>query len=509
MPAVVIDGEKLTLEEVERVVIHGSRVRLSAQAREKMHRSRQLVEEILSSKEVVYGINTGFGKLCQVVIPKNQIERLQRNLVVSHAAGVGSPLPDEVVRAMMLLRANVLAKGYSGVRPELSQALVSMLNGKVHPVVPEQGSVGASGDLAPLSHMALAIMGQGQVRHQGKLLSAAGALKKLGMSPLRLQAKEGLALTNGTQAMTALGCLTLLRGERLAKTADISGALSLEVLLGTPVAFHRNLQRARPHKGQGISARNLRVLVRDSQIVALHQDCSKIQDAYSLRCMPQVHGAARDALSYVRGVLQVEINSATDNPLVFAEENQVLSGGNFHGQPVALALDFLGLALCQLANIAERRVASLLDPNISQLPAFLAPKGGINSGFMMAQTTAAALVSENKILAHPASVDSIPTSANQEDHVSMGMTAGRKAMRILKNAEMIMGIELICAAQGVDLRSPLKPGHGTMAAYQAVRKRIPRMDDDRILAPDLERAASLVREGEVLRAVERVVGRLL
>jgi histidine ammonia-lyase len=509
MPAVVIDGERLTLQEVERVAVHGVSVRLSTEALQKIKSSRRLVEEILSSKQVVYGINTGFGKLCQVLIPKDQIQRLQRNLIVSHAAGVGRPLPVEVVRAMMLLRANVLAKGYSGVRPEVIQNLVVMLNGKVHPVVPEQGSVGASGDLAPLAHMALALIGQGRVVYGGREMSAARALREVGLSPLKLQAKEGLALTNGTQAMTAVGCLALLRAQRLAKTADISGALSLEALLGTPVSFHQQLQRARPHRGQRASARNLRTLVRRSQIVASHRDCSKVQDAYSLRCMPQVHGAIRDALDYIQQVLAVEINSATDNPLVFPRLKLILSGGNFHGQPVALALDFLGIALCQLANIAERRIASLIDPNISQLPAFLIQDPGRNSGFMMAQVTAASLVSENKVLAHPASVDSIPTSANQEDHVSMGMTAGRKAQKILENTEMVIGIELLCGAQGVDLRAPLKPGTGTMAAYKTIRKYIPQLDKDRVLASDVERGAGLVQKGEVLRAVERAVGRLL
>lgn len=509
MPAVVIDGEKLTIEQVEQVALGGALVHLSAKAAEKTQSSRRLVEEILGSKEVVYGINTGLGKLCQVVIPKGQIRRLQKNLVISHASGVGRPLPAQVVRAMMLLRANVLAKGYSGVRLQVIQHLVAMLNERLHPVVPEQGSVGASGDLAPLAHVALALIGRGQATYREKLMSAAGALKKIGLSPLKLQAKEGLALINGTQAMTALGCMALLRAERLAKTADISGGLTLEALLGTPAAFHPRLHRARPHRGQRISARNLRTLVRGSQIVASHRDCPVVQDAYSLRCMPQVHGAARDLFGHVRSILAVEINSATDNPLIFPQENLVLSGGNFHGQPVALAMDALGMGLCALANIAERRVASLMDPNVSKLPPFLAPDPGCNSGYMMAQVTAASLVSENKVLAHPASVDSVPTSANQEDHVSMGMIAGRKATQILENAETVMGIELLCAVQGIDLRASLRPGLGTMAAYRAIRRRIPRLDEDRVLAPDLKRAASLVRGGEVLRAVERVVGKLL
>jgi histidine ammonia-lyase len=508
MPAVLIDGEHLRLEDVERVALGGARVRLKASAGEKMAASRRQVERILDSRDVVYGINTGFGKLCQVVIPKGQIHRLQRNLVASHAVGVGRPLPVEVVRAMMLLRANVLSKGYSGVRPQVVRHLVTMINENIHPVVPEQGSVGASGDLAPLAHMALALLGLGRVTRGGQEMSAGRALRQTGLAPLQLQAKEGLALTNGTQAMTALGTLTLLRAERLSRTADISGALSLEALLGTPAAFHRRLQQARPHRGQKASARNLRALLRGSGMVASHRGCTKVQDMYSLRCMPQVHGAARDAFAHTRRALEVEINSATDNPLVFPRENLVLSGGNFHGQPVAMALDYLGMGLCSLAGISERRVASLMDSGISQLPAFLTSHGGMNSGFMMAQVTAAALVSESKGLAHPASVDSIPTSANQEDHVSMGMTAARQAGRILTNAEQVIAIELLCAAQGIDLRAPLKPGRGTQAAYRSVRKRISRLRRDRILAPDLEKAAVLVREGEVLRAVEKAVGSL-
>jgi histidine ammonia-lyase len=509
MSTVMLDGEHLALADVERVATQGARVRLSAAARAKMSRSRDLVQKVLNSQEVVYGINTGFGALCQVVIAPDQIARLQRNLVVSHAAGVGELLPSEVVRAMMLLRANVLAKGRSGVRPGVAEHLVAMLNEGVHPLVPEQGSVGASGDLAPLAHMALAMLGLGQVEWRGRQMSAAQALRRIGRSPLKLEAKEGLALTNGTQAMTALGSLTLVRAERLTRTADICGALSLEALLGTPAAFHRRLQQARPHRGQQVSARNLRRLVRGSQIVKSHQDCSKIQDMYSLRCMPQVHGAVRDALGHVRRILQVEINSATDNPLVFAEAELIVSGGNFHGQPVSMALDYAATALCTLAGISERRIASLMDSSISQLPSFLTARGGLNSGFMMAQVTAASLVSENKGLAYPASIDSIPTSANQEDHVSMGMTAARKVAQILENAEQVLAIELLCAAQGVDLRAPLRPGRGTVAAYRAVRRQIKPLDRDRFMAPDLKRAAALVREGDVLRAVERTVGKLL
>jgi histidine ammonia-lyase len=497
MTTIRIDGRHLSLEDIERVAMGRARVRLGRGVRQTMDRSRRLVEEVLASGKVVYGINTGFGRLCQVVIPPNRIARLQRNLVASHAAGVGSPLPEEVVRAMMLLRANVLAKGCSGVRPLVVGHLMAMLNEGIHPLVPEQGSVGASGDLAPLAHMALALLGLGRVSFRGKEMAAARAMQRIGLSPLVLQAKEGLALTNGTQAMTALGALTLLRAERLAKVADVAGALSLEVLLGTPKAFHQRLQQARPHRGQRVSARNLRRLLRGSQIVSSHEGCSKVQDMYSLRCMPQVHGAARDALDYGRQILKVEINSATDNPLVFPREKLVLSGGNFHGQPVAMAMDFAGTALCSLAAISERRIASLMDPGISQLPAFLTPREGLNSGFMMAQVTAASLVSESKTLAHPASVDSIPTSANQEDHVSMGMTAARQAASILRNAEQV-----------IDFRAPLQPGQGTLAAYRLIRRHIPRLERDRILAPDLQRAAVLVRGAKVLGAVERAIGHL-
>jgi histidine ammonia-lyase len=508
MTTIHIDGRNLTLEEIERVALDRAKVRLSAGVRERMDRSRRLVEEILTSRKVVYGINTGFGRLCQVIIPPDRITRLQRNLVASHAAGVGPMLPEEVVRAMMLLRANVLAKGCSGVRPLVVGHLMTLLNEGVHPLVPEQGSVGASGDLAPLAHVALTLLGLGRVSFLGQEMSAARALRRIGLSPLVLQAKEGLALTNGTQAMTALGGLTLLRAERLVKVADIAGALSLEALLGTPRAFHQRLQQVRPHRGQRASAGNLRKLVRGSRIVSSHEECSKVQDMYSLRCMPQVHGAVRDALNHVRQILEVEINSATDNPLVFPREKLVLSGGNFHGQPVAMAMDYTGMALCSLASICERRIASLMDTSISQLPAFLTSRGGLNSGFMMAQVTAASLVSESKTLAHPASVDSIPTSANQEDHVSMGLPAARQAASILKNAEQVIAIELLCAAQGIDFRAPLKPGRGTSAAYKTLRKHIRRLDRDRILSPDLERAAALVREGDVLGAVEKTVGKL-
>jgi histidine ammonia-lyase len=509
MASVIIDGECLSLTDVEQVATTNFPVRLSAEARRRMKRSRRVVEKVLLSKKVVYGINTGFGALCQVVIAPNQISRLQRNLVVSHAAGVGKALPEEVVRAMMLLRANVLAKGCSGVRPEVAEHLVTMLNEKLHPLIPEKGSVGASGDLAPLAHMALALIGLGRVELRGREMSAARALKRIGLSPLKLEAKEGLALTNGTQAMTALGCLTLMRAERLTQTADICGALSLEALLGTPAAFHHRLQQARPHRGQQVSARNLRRLVSGSRIVASHKGCAKVQDMYSLRCMPQVHGAVRDTLGHVRRTLEVEINSATDNPLVFGEGELIISGGNFHGQPVAMALDHAGMALCTLASISERRIASLMDPTISQLPAFLTKRGGLNSGFMMAQVTAASLVSENKGLAIPASIDSIPTSANQEDHVSMGMTAARQAAQILENTEQVLAIELLCATQGIDFRAPLQPGRGTVAAQHLIRKHVPRLDRDRILAPDLQRAMELVRGGEMLGVVGKAVGRLL
>jgi histidine ammonia-lyase len=493
MKYVQIDGENLKLEQIEETAFGKAKVRLSRKAVPKISRCRKYVEEIIRTGQTVYGINTGFGKLCRVKISPSEIERLQKNLVLSHAVGVGPVFCEEEVRAAMLLQANVLAKGHSGVRPVVIQSLINLLNSGVTPMVPEKGSVGASGDLAPLAFIALVLMGEGWAFYKKRLLSGRDALKKAGLKPLKLSAKEGIALINGTQMMTGLGALTLLRAEKLAELADMAGALSCEAALATPVAFDEDLQRARAHKGQGIVARNLIQLMKNSQIREFHKACPKVQDPYSFRCMPQVHGAVRDALRYVRSVLEVEINSATDNPLIFPDKKKVISGGNFHGEPVALALDFLGIAVSELGSISERRIAVMMDPNITDLPAFLVREPGINSGLMMAQTTAAALVSENKILAHPASVDSIPTSLNQEDHVSMGTIASRKAREIANNAEEVLAIEFLCAYQGICFRAPLKPGIGTNKIFTRIKQRVKEIKEDRILVGDLVKIKELMR----------------
>ena len=496
-----IDGETLSLEDVERVATDpGVHVVVAEVAMERIRRSRAVVERALEKGAVVYGVTTGFGRLAETPIPADRIEELQINLIRSHACGFGAPLPREEVRAITLLRANVLARGFSGVRPAVVERLLDLLNHGIHPVIPEQGSVGASGDLAPLSHLALVLVGEGEAEVGGQVMPGAEALRRAGLEPLRLQAKEGLALNNGTQVMTGIGALLLRGAERVVDAADVAGAMSLEGLRGTPDAFHPAIMRARPHPGQAASAERLRALLADSEIRESHRhDDPRVQDAYALRCMPQVHGAARNALTYVRQVLETEANSATDNPLVFPDEGAeglVLSGGNFHGQPVAQVLDLLAIALADVASISERRVERLVNPDLSgDLPPFLTRDPGVCSGFMIAQITAAALVSENKVLAHPASVDSVPTGANKEDHVSMGTHAAVKARRVLRNTEAVLGIELLCAAQALEFRRPLRPGRGVERAYQAVRGRIGELAADRALAPDIEQAAALVREG--------------
>lgn len=456
----------------------------------------------------MYGINTGFGHLAQVRIPDDRLDALQTNLVRSHAAGVGDPLPERVVRAILALRANCLCRGHSGLRVETLERIVDFLERGIHPVVPRQGSVGASGDLAPLAHVALALIGEGEVVHRGRRMPAAEALRRAKLEPVRLAAKEGLALINGTQVMLAVGLLALLEAERLARAADLIGAMSLEALMGSHKAFDAAIHAARPQRGQSVSAANLRRVLRKSAIVKAHAHCGKVQDCYSLRCMPQVHGAVRDTLVHVRRVLEIEINSSTDNPMVLVERGALLSGGNFHGQPVSLALDHLGTAVCSLATISERRIERLLNPDLSDLPPFLAHDPGLDSGFMIAHVTAAALVSENKILAHPASVDSIPTSAAKEDHVSMGVHAATKAQRIVANVGRVLAIELLCATQALDLLHPLKAGQGVEAARARVRRYIPRMRGDRVLHVDLDRARALLRGGSVLEAAESAVGRL-
>jgi histidine ammonia-lyase len=499
MERIEIDGEGLTLEQIERVAIgDGVEVALAPAARERIERSRAVVERAVEEGRVVYGVTTGFGRLADVAIPRDRLEELQVNLLRSHACGVGEPMPRQEVRAITLLRANVLARGFSGVRPEVVERLLDLLNHGVHPVIPEQGSVGASGDLAPLSHLALVLIGEGEAEIGGVVVPGDEALRRAGLRPLQLKAKEGLALNNGTQVMTGIGALLLLRAERALDAAEAAGAMSLEALRGTPDAFHPAIQRARPHRGQRESAARLRGLLAGSEIRESHRhDDPRVQDAYALRCMPQVHGAARNALRYVREVLEVEANSATDNPLIFPDEEGglVLSGGNFHGQPIAQVLDLLAIALADLASISERRVERLVNPDLSDLPAFLTPDPGLHSGLMIAQIAAAALASECKTLSHPASVDSIPTGASKEDHVSMGVTAALKARRVVGAVESVVGIEILCAAQGLEFLKPLRPGSGVEALHREVRRRVQPLKRDRVLSGDIAAVTALVREG--------------
>jgi histidine ammonia-lyase len=509
MQTIKLDGNSLTLEQIEDVARRGAPVALTAKSIEKMRASRKLIDDIVETGQVVYGVNTGFGILSDVTINRKQIEKLQENLIRSHSIGVGNPLPTDAVRAIMLLRANVLAKGFSGIRIETVQTLLDMLNAGVHPQIPEKGSVGASGDLAPLAHLALVLLGRGHAEYKGRVMSGKAALKAAGIAPIVLQAKEGLALINGTQVMTGIGALALLDGERAARVADIVGAMTVEALLASTKPFDPRIQDVRPHPGQKASAANLRKLLRGSPIVKSHKGCGKVQDAYSLRCIPQVHGATRDALTYIRGVLSIEANSATDNPLVFADDNLVVSGGNFHGQPVAIALDLGAIALAELANISERRVEQLVNPVLSSgLPAFLVSQKGLNSGYMIAQVTSASLVSENKILAHPASVDSIPSSAGREDHVSMGTISSRKMAEVLRNVEEALAVELLCAAQAIDFRAPLKPAKATAAVHDLIRKEVPFLDHDRTLYLDQKKVLALLRSGDIVRAASDAIGDL-
>lgn len=518
---VTIDGNSLSLEGLQRLARKEASAELSEEAVDQIVRSRKVVDAALSSQKAVYGISTGFGKFKDVFIKPEDRKRLQTNLVLSHAAGVGPIFETEISRSLLALRANALAKGFSGVRKELVDLLLNCLNKGIHPLIPEQGSLGASGDLAPLSHLALVLIGKGQAEYGGEVMSGLAALQAAGLSPIELEAKEGLALTNGTQLMSAMGVQIILEAEYLAKLADIIGAMSLEAQLGSPSAFSEKIQQVRPHKGQIQSASNLRRLLADSEIVESHKDCGMVQDAYSLRCMPQVHGATRQAIKHAREVFEIEINSSTDNPLVFSDD--IISGGNFHGQPLAIVLDYLGIAIAELANISERRTERLVNPFLSNgLPAFLTTNGGTESGFMIAQYTAASLVSENKVLAHPASVDSIPTSANQEDHVSMGACAGRKGRMILNNCRNVLAIELLCAAQGLDYRmSSDLPGHkheiekpelspspAILAAHKVVREHIPFLDQDREMYVDISAAIELVQSKKLLQAVEDAIGPL-
>jgi histidine ammonia-lyase len=502
-----LGDDALTLDAIAEVARGGRRVVIGDRARAAMDRARRVVDGVVAAGDAapaVYGVNTGFGALAEVRISSAQVARLQQNLVRSHAAGVGAPLPREAVRAMMLLRAAVLATGRSGARTLCCERLCELLAAGVHPVIPARGSVGASGDLAPLAHLALGMIGEGQAEYGGETLPAGDALRRAGLAPVVLEAKEGLTLLNGTQHMTAVGGLAVLDAEVTCRVADVAGALSLEALKGTARAFDPRVIAARPHPGQVAVGAALRLLLAGSEIAESHKDCGKVQDPYSLRCMPQVHGASRDVLAFARTVLEREAASSTDNPLVFVdgpEGDEMISGGNFHGQPIALALDAAAMAVAELANISERRVEQLVNPHLSSgLPPFLAPDSGLNSGFMIAQVSAAALVSENKILAHPASVDSIPSSAGREDHVSMGATSALKLAVIHDHVRTVLAIELLCAAQGLDLRRPLKTTAPLEAVHAAIRARVPSMMIDRPLAPDIIAVRALIDDGTLLAA---------
>jgi histidine ammonia-lyase len=472
-----------------------------------MRRSRAVIERVTADREVVYGVTTGFGKFADRAIPSDLLEQLQHNLVMSHSVGVGEPLAPDVVRAMMVLRVASLAQGFSGIRVETVQRLLDLLNRGIIPIIPSRGSVGASGDLAPLAHLALVLIGEGEAMVDGCPVSGADALERAGLEPIRLAAKEGLALINGTQMMCAIGALVVYDALNVLEVADIAGAMSLEAIRGTDRAFDERVHRLRPHRGQIESAQHLLYLTKSSEIMHSHRhDAHRVQDPYSFRCMPQVHGASRDAIRYARSVIETEINSVTDNPLIFGDEGEIISCGNFHGQPLAIALDLAAIALAEIANISERRIEAMLDPHMSELPPFLTLRGGVDSGYMVSQYTAASLVSENKILSHPASVDSIPTSANQEDHVSMGATAALKSAKVLENVETVLAIELLCAAEGIDHRRPLKTSLPLERVHRVVRSEVPHLHTDRALYPDIAKVVGMVHDERIASAARGADG---
>ena len=505
---VQLNGRNFTLGQLVEIARNGRTAAVSVNSEARIKKARALVEDWVKKGTRIYGVTTGFGALSDVPISFEDTKTLQRNILLSHAAGMGNCMDDDVVRAMMALRINDFCRGNSGLRLETIQTLVHVLNAGIIPVVPEKGSVGASGDLVPMAHLALVLIGEGEAFVDGVRMPGARALAAKNIEPLELDAGEGLALINGTQFMLALGCLALHDALNLCKHADIAASMSLETLMGTRTAFDPRIHNARPHLGQMKAASDMMKITRNSEIISSHRDCSRVQDAYTLRCSPQVHGASWDAFGYVERVIRVEMNASTENPLIFPESEEFLSGGNFHGQPVALACDFLGIAIAELANISERRVERLVNPQLSGLPAFLVKDTGLNSGFMIAQYVAAALVSENKVIAHPASVDSIPTSANMEDHVSMGAIAARKCRDIVENSEQVIAIELLCGAQAIDMFTNLKAGKGTMAAYETVRSKVPCMTKDRFLSADIAAVRKLLHSGRIVRAVEDAVGKL-
>lgn len=497
---ILLDGHTLTVDQCHAVIFQNEKVGLTDIAWKRVAASRQLIDDAVKQNKVIYGVTTGFGKFSDVVISNGAVGELQLNLIRSHACGVGEPFPEEISRAMLLLRANALAKGFSGVRPELIQLLLDLLNNRIHPVIPQQGSLGASGDLAPLAHLALVLIGEGEANVRGKRLAGKDALTQAGLEPIQLQAKEGLALINGTQAMTATGIVAYLHARHLADRADAIGAMTLEALRGITDAFSPLVHEVRPYPEQSEVAKRILSQAKGSQLVT-RQGELRVQDAYSLRCIPQVHGASRQALNYVREKLAIEMNAATDNPLIFSDSGTIISGGNFHGQPIALAMDFFKIAVAELGNIAERRIERLVNPQLNDFPGFLSPEPGLQSGLMIPQYVAASLVSENKVLAHPASVDSIPSSANQEDHVSMGTIAARHALKVVENVSKVLAIEALCAAQALELRGVEKAGEGTRALYANIRQLVPSLKQDRSLHADIERLAQwLMKVNESLDA---------
>ena len=503
MDTVNIDGNNVTLEDVMNVAKYNYNVKLCQEAKERVLASRKIVEHIVDNNKVVYGITTGFGKFADVTISKQDCKTLQRNLILSHACGYGENFSKEITRGIMLLRANALSKGYSGIRLETLETLLEMLNKGVHPCIPEKGSLGASGDLAPLAHMVLPMLGEGEAEYKGEILSGKKAMERAGIKVIELTAKEGLALINGTQAMTAVGALALYESINLLKLTDVAAALTLEALRGIKDAFYLDIHHIRPHAGQIATAENILSLIEDSTYITKQGEL-RVQDAYSLRCIPQVHGASKDTINYVKDKLDIEMNSVTDNPIIISED-MIISGGNFHGQPMALSFDFLGIAVAELGNISERRLERLINYQLNDLPPFLVKKGGLNSGFMITQYAAASLVSENKILAHPASVDSIPSSANQEDHVSMGTIAARKALSIAENVKRVIATELMAACQAIDFRQGYSLGKGTEAAYKTIRQHIDFLEEDKVMYKELDKCTELINNNKLLSSVENII----
>lgn len=503
MNKILLDGNSLSIEDVVNVARNNYIVELSEDAKGKIVKARKLVDKFVDEGKIVYGITTGFGKFSDVFISKEESKELQRNLIISHACGVGKPLQEDIVRAIMLLRANALAKGNSGIRLKTVETLIEMLNKGVHPIIPEKGSLGASGDLAPLSHMVLVLLGEGEAIYKNEKMSGIEAMKEANIDVVQLTSKEGLALINGTQVMTAVGTLAIYDSINLSKTADVIASLTIEALNGITDAFDERVHNVRPHSGQINTAKNLLNILENSKMTT-KQGQVRVQDAYTLRCLPQIHGASKDAINYVLSKVETEINAATDNPLIFTDEEVVISQGNFHGQPMALSFDFLGIALAELANASERRLERLVNPALSNdLPAFLTEKGGLHSGFMIVQYSAASLVSENKVLAHPASVDSIPSSANQEDHVSMGTIAARKANEILENTRKVLAMELLAACQGIDLRGNQGLGKGSNIAYNIVRENIAKIEEDKVMYVEIEKSDEIIKSNEILDAIEK------